>query len=430
MLEIGQPLLLLAAGGILVPLAIHLWNRRPPRLLATGSIRWFKGSASQSARSLQLKNWPLLLLRCLMLLVFSLLVAGLFWKQPLPESERKVSLFLVEAGLAGGKSQAWVDSLAMEGKEVRLLAPALPPLADSLRWKGKRVDIWGIMKEADTLKSYADTVRIYSPLFQGYFSAERPQLHKQFSFREPSYPQQPREYASGLYQTGDSLLLKVMDYLPERIYFNERIVALGEGEKIADLFPSPFHPFLQVAEEVQAADTFRIRVAASEAYARDAAIVRQAFGLLDRQLPALRLEFVEEGKADLLVWFREEALPQDLQEAGRLVLGLNKNGISGSEWLQLPEAVRPYYLLQQRPLPEQVERGKLARLPIALLELLPAGEEQASASFLHMPLSQARPYQAEREEEERMEETRSLHKWLWIALFGLFAIERIWVLKA
>lgn len=430
MFEIAQPLLLLATCGILVPLAIHLWNRRPPRLLATGSIRWFKGSTSQSARSLQLKNWPLLLLRCLMLLVFSLLLAGLFWEQPLTESENKPSLFLVEAGLAGRKSQAWVDSLAMEGKEVRLLAPALPPLADSLRWKGKRVDIWGIMKEADTLKTHADSVHIYSPLFQGYFSTERPQLHKQFFFLEPPYPQQPQEYAAGLYQTGDSLLLKVMDYHPERIYFYERAMALAEGEKIADLFPSPFHPFLKVEEEIQLVDTFRIRVAASEAYTRDAAIVREAFGLLDRQLPALRLDFVEEGTADLLVWFREEALPQNLQEAGRPVLALNKDGISESEWLRLPEATRPYYLLQQRPLPEQVERGKLARLPIALLELLPAGEAQDGASFLHMPLSQARPYQAVGEEEERRRQTQNLHKWLWIGLFGLFAVERIWVLKA
>lgn len=429
MLEIGQPLLLMTAGGILIPLAIHLWNRRPPRLLATGSIRWFKGSASQSARSLQLKNWPLLLLRCLMLLVFSLLVAGLFWKQPLPESKSKASLFLVEAALAGGKSQAWVDSLSREGKDVRLLAPGLPHLADSLRWKGKRMDIWGIMKEADTLHTYADTVGIYSPLFQGYFSAERPRLRKHFSFLEPAYPQQPQKYAAGLYQTGDSLLLKVMDYLPERIGFSERLLAPGEGENLSDGFPSPFHPFLQVAEAVQAADTFRIRLVADETHTRDAAIVRQAFSLLDSQLPALRLEFVEEN-ADLLVWFMEEALPQEIQKTEKRVLALNKDRASGSEWLQLPDGTRSYYLLQQRPLPERVEREELARLPVALLELLPAGEEQGAASFLQMPLSQARPYPAVREEEERREEARSLHKWLWIGLFGLFAMERVWVLKA
>lgn len=430
MFELGQPLLLIAAAGILIPLAIHLWNRRPPRLLATGSIRWFRGSTSRSARSLQLKNWPLLLLRCLLLLVFSLLVAGLFWEQPVPERDAKPSLFLVEAGLAAGKSQSWVDSLAAEGKEARLLAPGLPPLADSLRWKGKRIDIWGLMKEADTLYTYTDTVHMYSPLFQGYFSGERPEVHKHFNLLEPPYPQQPQTYGAGLYQKGDSLVLQLAAYLPERIVFREQALTAESEQPSKSFSEAPFHPFLQAdAAETGTVDTFRIRVEADETYRRDAAIVQQAFQLLEGQLPGLRLEFSEEDTPDLLLWFRSDSIPARFAEAGTVVLGISERKTFGSKWLERPEAGQAHYFLPQRPLPERVEREALAQLPVALLELLPAGAEATYTSFLQMPLSQAMPYQLLKEEEKKRVEARSLHLWLWLLLFSLFVVERIWALK-
>jgi hypothetical protein len=57
------PSALLALLGILVPVAIHLWNRRPGREVAVGSLRWLTAGANRRLRNLKPEQLWLLLLR-------------------------------------------------------------------------------------------------------------------------------------------------------------------------------------------------------------------------------------------------------------------------------------------------------------------------------------------------------------------------------
>lgn len=422
--------MLFAAAGMLIPLAIHLWNRRPPRLLPAGSIRWFRGSTSQSARSLQLKNLPLLLLRCLILLAFSLLLAGLFWQGKLSDEEIKSSLYLVEARIASGKSQDWVDSLGREGKEARLLAPGLPPLADSIQWKEVQVDIWGIMQEADAREDHKDTVWIHSPLLQKFFSGERPQVFKHFIFEEADYSRQPQNIAVRLTKKENILIKKEMAYSPERIAFNNSELPL-KGAETEIQSPSGELQFLFKKPKVEPAtpDTFFIAAKVSKTYEKDAEIIRQAFEVLDNQLPELKVNFQEEGaieEVDLLLWFSKDSLPPEIMAATVPVLRLSQEVQPVQEWLLRPDAGKNQYILRDRPLPVKVTREELAILPLALLELLPAAAEQRYAGYLQMPLSQAQPYQLAGAKPESSLEQKSLHEWLWVLLVVLFMVERIW----
>ncbi len=429
MLELGQPWMLLAAAGMLIPLAVHLWNRRPPRLLPAGSIRWFRGSTTQSARSLQLKNVGLLLLRCLLLLVFSLLLAGLFWQRPLAEEENQTALFLIQAEMAGGKSQEWVDSLGQQGKEARLLAPGLPPLEDSLRWKQEQIDIWGIMQEADALPGHTDTVWIQSPLLQQYFNGERPSLHRHFVFNEPEYPHPSQRYTVQLVKNEHSLQRIEMEYLPERISFKQREEPFN-GEDIEIEHSSGEMPGLFEEMKVNPAppDTFFIAARPSEKYTKDAEIIRQAFGVLDEQLPGLILRFKgeEAGRTDLLLWLSDDSLPQEVKEQAMPVLQLRQEAQAGRGWLKKQDSGNNHYTLLRRPLPGKVGREELARLPLALLELLPTGLEQKYGAYLQMPLSQAKPFVATEVKPENTAAQPSLHEWLWLLLVVLFMVERIW----
>ncbi|MDO7884545.1 BatA domain-containing protein [Hymenobacter cheonanensis] len=145
MLTLANPSALLALLGLLVPLAIHLWNRRPGREVAVGSLRWLAAGANRRLRNLRLEQVGLLLLRAALLAALAVALAGPQWRQPQPAGRGQV---LVSRELADGSSLAAVrpalDSLRRRGYQLRWLAAGLPAItpaewqADSLGRKNAK----------------------------------------------------------------------------------------------------------------------------------------------------------------------------------------------------------------------------------------------------------------------------------------------------
>ncbi len=65
--------------ALLMPLLIHLWNRPKPKRIAFGSIQLLAQTAAPKKRRIQLWNWPLLLLRCLLLSLLVLFLSKPYW---------------------------------------------------------------------------------------------------------------------------------------------------------------------------------------------------------------------------------------------------------------------------------------------------------------------------------------------------------------
>ena len=147
MLTLANPSALLALLGLLVPLAIHLWNRRPGREVAVGSLRWLAAGANRRLRNLRLEQVWLLLLRAALLAALAVALAGPQWRQPQPASRGQV---LLSRELADGSRLAAVrptiDSLRRRGYALRWLAAGLPLItpaerqADSLGHKNLTVN--------------------------------------------------------------------------------------------------------------------------------------------------------------------------------------------------------------------------------------------------------------------------------------------------
>jgi hypothetical protein len=129
------PSALLGLLGLLVPLAIHLWNRRPGREVAVGSLRWLAAGANRRLRNLRLEQVLLLLLRAALLAALVLALAGPQWRQPRPAGRGQV---LVSRELADGSRLAAVrptlDSLRRRGYALRWLAAGLPAIT-SAEWR-------------------------------------------------------------------------------------------------------------------------------------------------------------------------------------------------------------------------------------------------------------------------------------------------------
>ena len=76
MFTLLSPFALLALLGLLVPVAIHLWNRRPGREVPVGSLRWLAAGANRRLRNLKPEQLLLLLLRATLMAVLAVALAG------------------------------------------------------------------------------------------------------------------------------------------------------------------------------------------------------------------------------------------------------------------------------------------------------------------------------------------------------------------
>jgi len=81
LLQVTQPIWLWAGTAVMIPLLLHLWNVRQGKVLKVGSIELLQQHARQASLSRRFTEIPLLLLRCLLLLLVALLLANPLWQQ-------------------------------------------------------------------------------------------------------------------------------------------------------------------------------------------------------------------------------------------------------------------------------------------------------------------------------------------------------------
>ncbi|WP_158796691.1 BatA domain-containing protein [Pedobacter sp. L105] len=117
MLQFLYPLGLLAAAGLIVPVVIHLWNIKNGKTLKVGSISLLGDPSNQRSRNFRVSDWPLLLLRILLILFIAFLLAS-----PLFSSRH-----------AAAEKAGWV---LVEKQRFHELWPAHKKEFDSLRQKG------------------------------------------------------------------------------------------------------------------------------------------------------------------------------------------------------------------------------------------------------------------------------------------------------
>ena len=122
MLQLTNPLWLWAIAGILVPVMIHLWHVKTGKTLKIGSIALLGKSARQSSRSFRITNWPLLLLRCLLLLLLAFLLSGPIWPKPAKITQTKGWVLLEKTPIkeAYQHFKPKIDSLLKAGYELHL----------------------------------------------------------------------------------------------------------------------------------------------------------------------------------------------------------------------------------------------------------------------------------------------------------------------
>lgn len=127
-MTIANPLFLWALAGLAVPFIIHLLSKKEGKVIKLGSLRHVQATSTQQFRGIRLNEIWLLLLRSALIIVLTLLLAGVLY--PGDKSERWI---LVEKGLVNQpRIKVMIDSLESEGYQAHWLATGFPKLSDSL----------------------------------------------------------------------------------------------------------------------------------------------------------------------------------------------------------------------------------------------------------------------------------------------------------
>lgn len=128
MFEFVQPLWMLAASGIIIPVLIHLWNVREGKTLKIGSVSLLVQSSRQAARSFRLREIPLLVLRCLVILLLSTLMAEPYWLQTRKPTQQKGWILLEKTSSREvyARFRTQIDSLAKAGFQLHYFENGFP----------------------------------------------------------------------------------------------------------------------------------------------------------------------------------------------------------------------------------------------------------------------------------------------------------------
>lgn len=118
-MQLLYPIGLFALAGLIIPVVIHLWNIKKGKTLKIGSIALLGESAKASSRSLYIKDWPLFILRCLLVILMAFLLAQPYQKKS--NTSKKQGWILIkkpELKQVYALQKQKIDSLLQQGFEL------------------------------------------------------------------------------------------------------------------------------------------------------------------------------------------------------------------------------------------------------------------------------------------------------------------------
>lgn len=218
MIQFLYPVGLLAAAGILVPVVIHLWNIKKGMTLKVGSIALLVGPSSSRSRKLQIRDWPLLLLRVLLVLLAAFLVCQPLLPAAASRQKRPAGWILSSKSLLfplWKNKKTELKALLQKGYEWRDFDAgfARMDLKDTgtvfSRSSLKPLSYFSLLSQLNALVPEGTTVYLYTDSLQNRFSGPIPELSFPLKWKFFQDSSQDTSFIAGQYQTMDQQLMTI-----------------------------------------------------------------------------------------------------------------------------------------------------------------------------------------------------------------------------
>ncbi|MCG2617969.1 BatA domain-containing protein [Terrimonas sp. NA20] len=180
MFQLFNPIALFASAAVIIPVLIHLWNKRKGQTLKVGSISLLTENAKTTSRNFRITEWPLLLLRCLLIILVAALLAQPYWNNQ--QQKNKAGWIIInehELATAYQQQQYLIDSLLKKGFELRNLSPQINTLtlSDTGKYEQNQPAVqnyWSYIRYLDAALPPKFPVYIISDLSAAHFAGKRP----------------------------------------------------------------------------------------------------------------------------------------------------------------------------------------------------------------------------------------------------------------
>ncbi len=291
MIQFTNPAFLWALTGLVIPIGIHLLSRKEGKVLRLGSLRHVQETSTQQFKGIRLNEILLLMLRCILIILFTLLISGLSW--PSPANEKWV---LLEKGLeTRPRIQFVLDSLEQDGYELRLLADNFPLLADSIT-AATSINYWKLTGQLQTknISSVIVFARNRITAFKGLrYSLPSTIRWISQSSETLSYPLQAVQLS------GDSIAVRQAHTSANVTYFTTK-----KTDKLSDLI------------SIGTPETISVLLVNDEKYAYDQTILKAALDAIGKSIP-VNIKLKETGSsnlnvstsADWCIWLSDKKIP-------------------------------------------------------------------------------------------------------------------------
>ena len=99
-MELLKPYFLWSALAVAIPVLIHFWHQKKGKVMVWAAMQWLSEKNQQQNRGIQLDNIPLLIIRCLLLLLLAFLLSQPVWKHMAgTETRQRIHLIQPDAFL-------------------------------------------------------------------------------------------------------------------------------------------------------------------------------------------------------------------------------------------------------------------------------------------------------------------------------------------
>ncbi|HQR92596.1 MAG: hypothetical protein B7Y15_09280 [Bacteroidetes bacterium 24-39-8] len=191
-----NPIWLWSALGVVIPIAIHLWNQQPGNILEVGSIQFMDPSPSKRSSRLQLTEIWLLLLRCLIILLIALFLSKPIWNSTTQNGTKGwVLLPRASAQTAYQTHQFQIDSLLKMGMELHALESGFPLMdlpttaslaANDTSQNETDPNYWKLAIQLEQQAPSNHQLHLFTPALLRYYQGNKPSFNRKINWH--TYP--------------------------------------------------------------------------------------------------------------------------------------------------------------------------------------------------------------------------------------------------
>ena len=350
MLQLLNPIWLFGISGILIPLIIHLWNIKTGKTLKVGSIVLMGESSRQNSRSLKLMELLLLFLRCLVIILLSVLLAEPVWKSKQTEQFNKAWILIERNAFAEtyGNFKAEIDSLSKAGNELHLFEPGFEKvvlediLADTTSADTTaKLPLWSLVRLMEQQIPKGSKAFIYTSDRAHRFKGSRPASPTAISWKTFTPADSTFRWIDHSYLTSlGNIRALVTESNPRQN--SVRAIDISPGNESSGLQASISNgkPQVKLNDQTAISDTSTLTIAINaEGFLNDAEYLRAAIDAIQKYT-LRKIKLVgPSSRPDILFWLTGKELPSGLKPGSTVFQYAKSTAISINTWLEISEGM-------------------------------------------------------------------------------------------